>query len=75
MKTQTKITKITRVPEILEQLGISRSTLFRFEKYDSTFPKKIKIGPRAMGWLEPEIDAWILSRRAQASDAAIKTEV
>jgi len=33
-----------------------------------TFPKNIKLGPRAVGWLETEIDDWLQSR-IQASRA------
>ena len=66
--------KIIRVPEVLSKSGISRSTLARFVKYDKNFPRPFKIGERSTGFLESEVDQWILGRRAEASrtDATLK---
>jgi len=40
-----------------------------------TFPKQVQLGPKAVGWIEAEIDAWIAARiaardlkKAEASD-------
>ncbi|GHU34848.1 Mu phage lytic protein AlpA [Betaproteobacteria bacterium] len=29
------------------------------ERHDPTFPRPIKLGARAVGWIESEIDAWL----------------
>ena len=53
--------KVLRLPTVLERIGLSKSTLWRLIK-DGEFPEPIKLGPRATGWLEEEVEAWIKSR-------------
>ncbi len=53
--------RILRMPEVLERVGLSRSTVWRLAQADQ-FPKPVKLGGRAVGWIEEEIDAWIASR-------------
>lgn len=50
-----------REPAVFKKTGISRATRWRLEK-DGDFPKKIRISPGAIAWLEHEIDEWIKSR-------------
>ncbi len=45
-----------RLPEVIIRTGKSRSTIWKAIK-DGTFPKPIKLGPRAVGWIESEIEA------------------
>lgn len=44
-------------------LGISRATLHRIEKADSTFPKKVRLGINSVGRVDSELLAWIDSRK------------
>lgn len=39
------------------------------EMAEGTFPKPIKIGSRAVAWVESEIDAWIESKIADREAA------
>jgi prophage regulatory protein len=59
----TTITSIQllRLEEFLPRLGICRATLY-LHISKGTFPKPIAIGPRAVGWLEHEIDAWLAAK-------------
>ena len=43
-------------PEIEHRTGLKRSTIYDKMKA-GTFPKPVKLGARAVAWLEPEIDA------------------
>ena len=61
-------TRVLRISEVSKMVGIARSTLYRYIDR-GLFPKQIKIGPNASGWLETDIRAWIGSRSGQASDA------
>lgn len=54
-------TKIIRLPALLEQTGLSPATIWRREQ-EGSFPKRLKLGPRSVGWREEEITAWINSR-------------
>lgn len=61
--------RIIRLQALLIIIGLSRSTVFdisnpKSPRYDPTFPKKVRIGLRAVGWYEDEIYAWIASKRA-----------
>ena len=49
-------TKFLRLPEVLARTGLSKSSVWKFVK-DGTFPEPIKLGPRARGWIESEIEA------------------
>ena len=49
-------TKFLRLPEVLIRTGKSRSTIYQGVT-NGTFPRPVKLGPRAVGWLESEIEA------------------
>ncbi len=53
--------------EICRRTGLSRWTIWRMEK-DGEFPKGIKIGKHAVGWLSSELDDWA-SQRQQARNS------
>lgn len=61
---------ILRLPEVKARCGLSRSTIYS-RVADGGFPKPINLGPRAVGWVEQEIEDWLTrqieqSRKAQA---------
>lgn len=49
---------ILRRPEVEARTGLSRSTIY-LKVAQGSFPKPINLGPRAVGWLAAEVDAWI----------------
>ena len=49
---------ILRLPKVIERVGFARSSIYAFIS-SGKFPAPIKIGPRAVGWLDKDIDAWI----------------
>ena len=53
--------KVLRLPEVLARVGLSKSTLWRLINAGQ-FPRPIRLGSRATGWIEEEIDEWIASR-------------
>jgi len=59
---------IIRLPQAIEKTGLSRSTIYSLISRGE-FPQKIKLSPRTMGFLESEVDAWIIDR-LNASKAA-----
>lgn len=56
--------RILRRRQLEARLGVGRSTLYDWLKADPTFPKPIKLGKKAVGWLEHEIEAWVNQRMA-----------
>jgi prophage regulatory protein len=59
--------KVLRLRQVCEVTGLCRSSIYQMEA-DLRFPKRVKIGARAVGWLEREIHAW-LAHRIEASRA------
>jgi prophage regulatory protein len=47
-----------RLPAVEARTGLKRSTLYA-RAAAGTFPKPYKLGLRASGWAEDEIEAWI----------------
>ena len=60
--------RILRRWEVESRTGYSRSTLYKMMAEDR-FPKPVRLGPRAVGWVESEVDAWLQDRLAER-DAA-----
>lgn len=49
---------ILRLPGVKARTGLSRSTIYdKIQKKE--FPAPVKLGERAVGWLDSEIDAWV----------------
>lgn len=57
--------RIVRLPEAKQMIGVSHMTLWRWEKA-GTFPTRIHIGPRAIGWRLSDLQAWIATREQAA---------
>ncbi|PKO27308.1 MAG: AlpA family transcriptional regulator [Betaproteobacteria bacterium HGW-Betaproteobacteria-5] len=57
-----KALRILRMKQLIERTQLSRATLYGLMVSDPTFPRKIKLTARTVGWLETEVDAWIVSR-------------
>ncbi len=55
------IGEILRLPRVKNKTGLGRSTLYNHIKA-GLFPKPIKLGLSAVGWLENEIEEWISSQ-------------
>ncbi|VBR62499.1 prophage CP4-57 regulatory protein (AlpA) [Burkholderia pseudomallei] len=64
-----KALRILRMKQLIERTNLSRATLYVLMSSDSTFPKKIKLTARSIGFLESEVDAWIAAR-ADSRNAA-----
>ena len=54
---------LLRKPDVAARLGISQSTIQRLEKAGD-FPRRVRLGPRAVAWRASEIEDWIADRAA-----------
>lgn len=59
-----KSLRILRMKQLVERVNLSRATLYVLMSSDPTFPRKIRLTERSIGFLESEVDAWIASRAA-----------
>ncbi|MHB8474796.1 MAG: helix-turn-helix transcriptional regulator [Steroidobacteraceae bacterium] len=55
--------KILRLPQVCEVTGLCRSMIYQMEA-ERRFPQRVKIGVRAVGWLDNEVHAWLIGRIA-----------
>ena len=53
--------KFLRFHAVRDRTGLSRSTIWRLERRGE-FPKHRRISTNAVGWLEQEINEWMLAR-------------
>lgn len=51
--------RIIRLPEVIEITGLSRSSIYSYIS-QGNFPASVQIGSRAVGWLETEVNEWVL---------------
>jgi len=59
--------RILRLKQVIHAIGLSRSSIYRLMGLEkSAFPKPIKIGITAVGWLAEDIDLWIVERKLAA---------
>lgn len=56
--------QILRLPQVCRVTGLCRSMIYQLEA-ERRFPRRIKIGTRAVGWVEGEVQAWLLDRIAR----------
>lgn len=54
----TKKEKLIRKNEVLNRTGFCRAWIYRLIK-QNRFPEPIKIGERAIAFIESEVDSWI----------------
>ena len=56
---------ILRLPNVKASTGLSRSTIY-LRISQGTFPKPVKLGGRAVGWVQTEVQEW-LQQQIEAS--------
>jgi prophage regulatory protein len=71
-------TVILRRDEVERRTGLSRSAIYgklkqnpnKPHEFDPTFPRPVKLGSQAVGWVESEIEDWITAQIAKSRKAA-----
>ena len=61
--------RLLRLSEVTTRTGLARTTIYR-KMRDGSFPEPLKIGVRAVGWPESEIEAWLATRPRATGDGA-----
>jgi len=52
---------VLRLPEVIRQTGLSRSSIY-LRIANNEFPAPISLGGRAVGWLQQDIDEWVVEK-------------
>ncbi len=53
--------KVLRLPDVIARVGLKRASIYQRIQM-GIFPKPVPLGPRAVGWLEHEVVAWLNGR-------------
>ena len=53
--------RILRRHEVESQIGLSRSSIYQMMS-DGDFPLPIKLGKRAVGWRQQDLNEWLSNR-------------
>ena len=61
VNTSNNKLRILRRNQVEDRTGLSRSTIY-LRIQEGTFPRPINLGERAVGWVEKEIEAWLVLR-------------
>lgn len=60
---------LIKLPEVKRRTTLSTSEIYR-RLEAGTFPKQVKLGAKAVAWLEHEVQAWIDQRVAESVEVA-----
>jgi prophage regulatory protein len=63
-----KTLRIIRLAEVKSRTGLSTSTIYAMMARGE-FPRQVRLGEGAVGWVEHEIDQFIKDRVAERDDA------
>ncbi len=56
--------RVARKPEVFRITGMSDTTIWRMEQ-EGKFPKRLRLGGSACGWLLSEVSAWLQQRASE----------
>lgn len=53
--------QILRIRDVCEKVGVSKGQIYKLIR-SSGFPRPISLGSQAVGWVESQIDEWLLDQ-------------
>jgi prophage regulatory protein len=60
---------ILRLPDVVKKTGRSARAIY-LAMARSEFPRQVPLGARSVGWLESEVDRWILEQARKREGVA-----
>lgn len=57
---------LIKLSRVIEKTGLSKTFIYTHPG----FPKPVKLGERAVAWIEREVDEWIAARIAESRGAS-----
>lgn len=57
--------RILRLKQVRDLTGLCRSSIYQLQA-QKRFPKSVKIGPRAVGWVESAVQRWVEEKVTQS---------
>lgn len=53
--------RLIRLKEVMRVTGLARSTVYKYIA-EEAFPKPVALGERCVGWVDDEVQDWIMAR-------------
>lgn len=53
--------KIIRLKQVMETTGLARSTIYKYIAA-GMFPKPVPLGGKSVGWVDEEVQEWVMAR-------------
>jgi len=69
---QRRPQRLLRLRDVCRTTGLCRSMIYKLQA-ENRFPRRVKIGLRAVGWLEDEVAQWLADRVASSRSAQQQT--
>ena len=63
--------RLIRIKDVMDRTGLARSTVYKYISLGQ-FPQPIKLGTRAVAWVEHEVEAWICESIERRDEAVLK---
>ncbi|ATH77118.1 AlpA family transcriptional regulator [Halomonas sp. 141] len=63
--------RLIRIKDVMDRTGLARSTVYKYISLGQ-FPQPIKLGTRAVAWVEREVEAWICESIERRNEAVLK---
>lgn len=60
MQTQTSSRRLIKLPEVRRKTGHGTTKIYELEA-KGDFPKRVKLTPRSVAWVEDEVDEYVAS--------------
>lgn len=57
--------KVIRLNELVEVLGVSKTTIWRWRQSNEGFPQPVLMGPKLIGWDKEEIESWLNNSKGE----------
>lgn len=72
----SELGNIFRMAKALAKTGMKRTSFLNLQDpkspyFDPTFPKRIRLGARSVGWAENELEAWLLNRKSECKGGGV----
>jgi prophage regulatory protein len=61
--------QVMRMKDVVKKIGLCRATIYAMISRGE-FPRPIRIGERATGWRESELEAWLANRTSARERSA-----
>ena len=56
--------RVIKLKEVIQKTSLGHSSIYKFIA-EGTFPKQVSLGAKSVGWVETEVDDWIMERIAE----------